>query len=83
MRRPLSEDETDWAADLWFESDGLPLRFVQAAALLRQRDAERAGPPADDAYGTYAGPGAVGAYAAGGGHDVPLPARSETAAPPR
>ncbi|GAA0945018.1 ATP-binding protein [Streptomyces rhizosphaericus] len=40
-RRPLDEDEASWAADLWFESEGLPLRFVQAGALLRQRDAER------------------------------------------
>ncbi|ANW18051.1 ATP-binding protein [Streptomyces clavuligerus] len=37
--RPLAEDETNWAGDLWFESDGLPLRFVQAGALLRQGDA--------------------------------------------
>ncbi|MFD8076049.1 ATP-binding protein [Streptomyces sp. NPDC059718] len=37
--RPLVEEETAWAADLWFESEGLPLRFVQAGALLRQRDA--------------------------------------------
>lgn len=37
--RPLEEEETAWAADLWFESEGLPLRFVQAGALLRQRDA--------------------------------------------
>ncbi|MBM9503708.1 ATP-binding protein [Actinacidiphila acididurans] len=40
--RPLAEDERAWAADLWFESEGLPLRFVQAGALLRQRDALRA-----------------------------------------
>lgn len=39
--RRLAEDETAWAADLWFESEGLPLRFVQAGALLRQRDALR------------------------------------------
>ncbi|WP_223865244.1 ATP-binding protein [Streptomyces sp. 5-10] len=45
-RRPLDEDEASWAADLWFESEGLPLRFVQAGALLRQRDARR-----DDASG--------------------------------
>ncbi|MFJ2779953.1 MULTISPECIES: ATP-binding protein [unclassified Kitasatospora] len=36
--RPLDETEKAWAVDLWFESEGLPLRFVQAAALLRQRD---------------------------------------------
>lgn len=51
--RPLSDDEASWAGDLWFESEGLPLRFVQAAALLRQRDALRADP---DAF-TYDGPG--------------------------
>ncbi|MEE1927484.1 ATP-binding protein [Streptomyces sp. TRM 70351] len=38
-RRPLTEGEADWAGDLWFESEGLPLRFVQAGALLRERDA--------------------------------------------
>ncbi|MEU1630247.1 ATP-binding protein [Streptomyces sp. NPDC020096] len=41
VERPLTEDETAWAADLWFESEGLPLRFVQAGALLRQREALR------------------------------------------
>ncbi|MFJ2635966.1 ATP-binding protein [Streptomyces sp. NPDC087422] len=45
--RPLGEDETAWAADLWFESEGLPLRFVQAGALLRQRDALRQPPEPD------------------------------------
>ncbi|MFE0427343.1 ATP-binding protein, partial [Streptomyces sp. NPDC058953] len=37
--RELTEDERNWAGDLWFESEGLPLRFVQAGALLRQNDA--------------------------------------------
>ncbi|GHF45384.1 hypothetical protein GCM10018790_24010 [Kitasatospora xanthocidica] len=36
--RALDVAEKAWAVDLWFESEGLPLRFVQAAALLRQRD---------------------------------------------
>ncbi|GAB2707031.1 hypothetical protein [Kitasatospora kifunensis] len=36
--RALDEAERAWAVDLWFESQGLPLRFVQAAALLRRRD---------------------------------------------
>ena len=45
--RPLEEDEAAWAADLWFESEGLPLRFVQAGALLRQRDALRHPPEPD------------------------------------
>ncbi|WP_051939961.1 ATP-binding protein [Phaeacidiphilus oryzae] len=40
--RPLTDEEQAWAADLWFESGGLPLRFVQAAAVLRHRDAARA-----------------------------------------
>ncbi|WP_169316872.1 ATP-binding protein [Actinacidiphila oryziradicis] len=39
VQRPLEDEEAAWAADLWFESEGLPLRFVQAGALLRQRDA--------------------------------------------
>ncbi|WP_406184903.1 ATP-binding protein [Streptomyces sp. NBC_01006] len=38
MGRALTEEETAWAGDLRFASEGLPLRFVQAAALLRQRD---------------------------------------------
>ena len=37
--RPLDAAERVWAVDLWFESEGLPLRFVQAGALLRHRDA--------------------------------------------
>ena len=40
--RVLTEEEANWAGDLWFESEGLPLRFVQAGALLRQRDRLRA-----------------------------------------
>ncbi|MBL1095649.1 ATP-binding protein [Streptomyces coffeae] len=43
VRRPLTEDEASWAADLWFESEGLPLRFVQAGALLRRREARGGG----------------------------------------
>ncbi|MEU7552594.1 ATP-binding protein [Streptomyces sp. NPDC044571] len=38
LGRALTDEETAWAADLRFASEGLPLRFVQAAALLRQRD---------------------------------------------
>ncbi|MCX5011668.1 ATP-binding protein [Streptomyces sp. NBC_00555] len=38
LGRPLTDLETAWASDLRFASEGLPLRFVQAAALLRQRD---------------------------------------------
>ncbi|MEE4540688.1 ATP-binding protein [Streptomyces sp. V4-01] len=46
--RPLEEDERAWAADLWFESEGLPLRFVQAGVLLRQRDVLRLPPELPD-----------------------------------
>ncbi len=50
LERELTQRETAWANDVWFASEGLPLRFVQAAALLRGRSA----PP---------GPGrAVGAF---------------------
>lgn len=42
VERPLTDEEANWAGDLWFESEGLPLRFVQAGALLRQRDDLRA-----------------------------------------
>ncbi|MFC8505942.1 ATP-binding protein [Streptomyces sp. NPDC057411] len=49
--RPLTEEEANWAGDLWFESEGLPLRFVQAAALLRQRDRLRVAPAEFDAFG--------------------------------
>ncbi|MGK5530328.1 ATP-binding protein [Streptomyces sp. URMC 129] len=35
--RPLAEDEADWAAALWSDTEGLPQRFVQAAALLHRR----------------------------------------------
>ncbi|MEU9606290.1 ATP-binding protein [Streptomyces sp. NPDC048057] len=49
--RDLTEDEKNWAGDLWFESEGLPLRFVQAGALLRQYDELYAADPeeAEDA----------------------------------
>ncbi|MFZ3472902.1 ATP-binding protein [Streptomyces sp. 4.24] len=47
--RVLDEAETAWAADLRFASEGLPLRFVQAAALLRRRDElNRAGAEDED-----------------------------------
>ncbi|MFI8193137.1 ATP-binding protein [Streptomyces sp. NPDC085946] len=51
--RRLTEDEANWAGDLWFESEGLPLRFVQAGALLRQRDRLRAGSRAVDEFGVF------------------------------
>ncbi|MFD3943555.1 ATP-binding protein [Streptomyces sp. NPDC058579] len=52
--RPLTDDEANWAGDLWFESEGLPLRFVQAGALLRQRDRLRVTPAEFDAFGAAA-----------------------------
>ncbi|MER0482692.1 ATP-binding protein [Streptomyces sp. Edi2] len=65
--RPLTDDEEAWSADLWFESEGLPLRFVQAAALLRQRDRMREAPGAlDDGYGLFPEEGAAGAGTAAG-----------------
>ncbi|MET8680154.1 ATP-binding protein [Streptomyces sp. NPDC004647] len=80
VRRPLSDEEAAWAADLWFESEGLPLRFVQAGALLRQRDALRADPGAFDEYGMYAEQPADAPFDADG-HDVPVPTLAEGAAP--
>ncbi|MFC8225567.1 ATP-binding protein [Streptomyces sp. NPDC057287] len=50
VERTLTDEEANWAGDLWFESEGLPLRFVQAGALLRQRDDRRAGQEAVDGY---------------------------------
>ncbi|GAA3296160.1 hypothetical protein GCM10020295_25170 [Streptomyces cinereospinus] len=83
--RPLTEDEANWAGDLWFESEGLPLRFAQAGALLRQRDRLRAGADALDEFGVFrdvvvdepfdAEPGPPV------GTDVPLPSLAEGAAP--
>ncbi|MFE7774541.1 ATP-binding protein [Streptomyces sp. NPDC057445] len=70
--RPLTDDEANWAGDLWFESEGRPLRFVQAGALLRQRDALRTPEPDpdDDEDNVFAD-----------GHDAPLPTLGEGAAP--
>ncbi|AWW37505.1 ATP-binding protein [Streptomyces cadmiisoli] len=83
--RSLTEEESNWAGDLWFESEGLPLRFVQAGALLRQRDRLRAGVDAFDEFGVFqelpadsaldALPGASEA------EEVPLPSLAEGAAP--
>ncbi|MFE9453325.1 ATP-binding protein [Streptomyces sp. NPDC006739] len=87
--RVLREEEANWAGDLWFESEGLPLRFVQAGALLRQRDQLRAGAGAVDEFGVFADvrppvdapfdavPGADAEYAEG----VALPSLGEAAAP--
>ncbi|MER5491191.1 ATP-binding protein [Streptomyces sp. NPDC002490] len=70
--RDLTESETNWAGDLWFESEGLPLRFVQAGALLRQRDARL--PDADPE-------GAEESADAGDERRPPLPSLAEGAAP--
>ncbi|MFE3015980.1 ATP-binding protein [Streptomyces sp. NPDC059256] len=76
--RPLTEDEQNWAGDLWFESEGLPLRFVQAGALLRQCDALR-----QEIQELQEDPDAFEAFAridATGG-EVPLPTLGQGAAP--
>ncbi|MET8944253.1 ATP-binding protein [Streptomyces sp. NPDC004542] len=89
--RVLTEEEANWAGDLWFESEGLPLRFVQAGALLGQRDHLRAGAGAVDEVGVFedlrhpvdapfdAPPGTD----TGNGEDMPLPSLAEAAAPAR
>ncbi|WP_069170664.1 ATP-binding protein [Streptomyces griseus] len=79
VERALTDEEANWAGDLWFESEGLPLRFVQAGALLRQRDEMRADPqsphgpeddePADTPFGRIEP------------KDPPLPSLGEGAAP--
>ncbi|MFF5918663.1 ATP-binding protein [Streptomyces flavochromogenes] len=95
--RTLTDDEANWAGDLWFESEGLPLRFVQAGALLRQRDRLRVTPAEFDAFGALEeafGPtdpeaaAAVAAAAFDGVDDpdvelreIPLPSLGEGAAP--
>jgi hypothetical protein len=83
--RPLEDKEIPWAADLWFESEGLPLRFVQAGALLRQREARRAELEAEleagdrDPFDRDGTDGETAALAAP--VTVPLPTLAESAAP--
>ncbi|MFF4057042.1 ATP-binding protein [Streptomyces sp. NPDC001668] len=80
--RVLTEDESNWAGDLWFESEGLPLRFVQAGALLRQRDRLRAGANAVDEFGVFADAPPIDApLEPDPGQEIPLPALGEAAAP--
>ncbi|MGW4562770.1 ATP-binding protein, partial [Streptomyces sp. NPDC004561] len=80
--RVLTEEEANWAGDLWFESEGLPLRFVQAGALLRQRDQLRADTGAVDEYGVFEDVRpAVGAGLGTADENVPLPSLGEAAAP--
>ncbi|MEU9172637.1 ATP-binding protein [Streptomyces sp. NPDC048420] len=80
--RVLTEEESNWAGDLWFESEGLPLRFVQAGALLRQRDRQRAGASAVDEFGVFADATPIDMpLEADQGEEIPLPALGEAAAP--
>ncbi|MCL8015595.1 ATP-binding protein [Streptomyces sp. AS02] len=84
--RVLTEDELNWAGDLWFESEGLPLRFVQAGALLRQRDRLRAGADAVDEFGVFEDTPPVDApfdapFGGERGEEVPLPSLGEAAGP--
>ncbi|MGW1562098.1 ATP-binding protein [Streptomyces sp. NPDC002144] len=84
--RALTEEEANWAGDLWFESEGLPLRFVQAGALLRQRDQQRAGASAVDEFGVFADALPVDApfetpFGVEESDDLPLPSLGEAAAP--
>ncbi|MEU2247998.1 ATP-binding protein [Streptomyces sp. NPDC019224] len=83
VERRLTEEEANWAGDLWFESEGLPLRFVQAGALLRQRDQLRTDPTAYDAYGYRENrpADAPSAPERAGEDEVPLPSLGEGAAP--
>ncbi|MFF4209643.1 ATP-binding protein [Streptomyces sp. NPDC001796] len=81
--RDLTEEEANWAGDLWFESEGLPLRFVQAGALLRQRDRQRADEDAVDEFGVFQDVDVPvdAPFDAEDGGDVPLPSLAEAAAP--
>lgn len=85
--RVLTEEEANWAGDLYFESEGLPLRFVQAGALLRQRDQLRVGTSAVEEFGVFQdAPPADEPFDAPPldpdlGDAVPLPSLGEAAAP--
>ncbi|UUU24959.1 ATP-binding protein [Streptomyces sp. DSM 40750] len=81
--RVLTEEESNWAGDLWFESEGLPLRFTQAGALLRQLDRQRAGVDAVDEFGVFqeAPPIDPSVASSADEHDIPLPSLAEGAAP--
>ncbi|MEW2625596.1 ATP-binding protein [Streptomyces sp. NPDC048106] len=80
--RVLTEEEANWAGDLWFESEGLPLRFVQAGALLRQRDQLRAETGAVDEYGVFEDVRpVVNTLEEFADDSAPLPSLGEAAAP--
>ncbi|WP_069886027.1 AAA family ATPase [Streptomyces luteocolor] len=77
--RILDDEEANWAGDLWFESEGLPLRFVQAGALLRQRDQLRADPHAFEEHGYFGDAPVDAPFDAA--DDPPLPSLADGAAP--
>ncbi|MGW3105865.1 ATP-binding protein [Streptomyces sp. NPDC001100] len=84
--RVLTEEEANWAGDLYFESEGLPLRFVQAGALLRQRDELRIGTSAVEEFGVFqdmvpADAPPLTALDSDEDDAVPLPSLGEAAAP--
>ncbi|MGR3869736.1 ATP-binding protein [Streptomyces graminifolii] len=83
--RVLTEEEANWAGDLYFESEGLPLRFVQAGALLRQRDEQRVGTSAVEEFGVFQDTPPADAPFDAPPLDlddaVPLPSLGEAAAP--
>ncbi|MFJ2438967.1 ATP-binding protein [Streptomyces sp. NPDC087658] len=94
VERALTDDEANWAGDLWFESEGLPLRFVQAGALLRRRDRMRGDIEAFDEFepfersaGAASDPAAQRPFAGvvpretPDGYDIPLPSLGEGASP--
>ncbi|MFI5619179.1 ATP-binding protein [Streptomyces sp. NPDC051567] len=74
LGRPLTEEEGDWARELRTASGGLPLRFVQAAALLRGRDGLRRTEDDDEEPGVFEGRPREAV-------EVPLPTPAEAAAP--
>ncbi|MDV9179047.1 ATP-binding protein, partial [Streptomyces sp. W16] len=84
--RVLTEEEANWAGDLYFESEGLPLRFVQAGALLRQRDEQRVGTSAVEEFGVFqdmvpADAPLITPLDSDEADAVPLPSLGEAAAP--
>ncbi|MFF4246550.1 ATP-binding protein [Streptomyces sp. NPDC001822] len=79
VERELTDEEANWAGDLWFESEGLPLRFVQAGALLRQRDDLRTGQDTVEAFDDD--PADMPAFGTAPSADSPLPSLGEGAAP--
>ncbi|MER8070223.1 ATP-binding protein [Streptomyces sp. NPDC094034] len=88
VERALTDEEANWAGDLWFESEGLPVRFVQAGALLRQRDQLRGNSEASDEFEPFARPfertsddASPRVAASSDGYDIPLPTLGEGAAP--